>query len=231
MALCLAVASFCPIPATAAPAAPTFGPFRDSPPADAAGEPPAEASPETPDPAPFMAPDDPLFQQHLRDRLDGLTGGDVTPEVSREIDALPAPVRETRAALIAAAEGGDIEALRPVIEAQAQPPAFGAAPEEDPVAFMRTMAGDRDGRETLAILIEILDAGYAHLDPGTETELYLWPYVAAIPFAEMTPAQEVDLYKIITPFDRESMEAYGRYTYYRLGIAPDGAWRFFLAGE
>ncbi|MEO1199359.1 MAG: hypothetical protein AAFX39_09005 [Pseudomonadota bacterium] len=177
-------------------------------------------------------PAGPGFQQQLRDRLDGVDGADDTaPDIGRDPDTLPEPVRSTRAALIAAASTGDVEALRVVIEAQAIEPEFGNVPGEDPVAYMRAVAGDDAGRETLAIMIEILEAGYAHLDPGEDTELFLWPYVAAVPFADMTPGQEVDLYKIITPFDRESMELYGRYTYYRLGIGPDGSWHFFVAGE
>lgn len=153
------------------------------------------------------------------------------PEARYDIGALPDPVRLLRDELIAAAGTGDIEALRPLIERQTQPPAFGEHPDEDVVAYLRAISGDRDGREMLAIMVEILEAGYAHVDVGSRREAFVWPYFAVVPFDALTPPQEVELYKIITPYDRADMEVYGRYTFFRLGIAPDGQWRFFLAGD
>lgn len=153
------------------------------------------------------------------------------PEVQYDLAALPEPVRRLREELIAAARTGDLEALRPLIERQPEPPAFGEHPEEDSIAYLRAISGDRDGREALAIMFEILEAGFAHVDVGSDREAYVWPYFAVVPFDALTAAQEVELYKIITPYDRQDMEVYGRYTFFRLGIAPDGNWRFFLAGD
>lgn len=159
--------------------------------------------------------------------------GDLTdvPVPQYDLSLLPPPVARMRAQIIAAARTGDIEKLRPVIEANEMPPIFSFGGEDDAIAYLRSISGDPDGREILAIMIEILEAGYAHLDPGTPQEMYVWPYFHAVPFEVLTPEQEVELYKIITPQDRKGMEDYGGYTFFRLGIGPDGTWHFFVAGD
>ncbi len=163
--------------------------------------------------------------------LPGL-GADTLPTVSKNIAALPEAVRRTRTAIIEAAQSGNIDAMLPVIEQSEFPPAMGQDQETDLIAHLRSLSGDPDGREILAILLEVLDAGYAHVEPGTSREAYVWPYFAAIPFAELTPEQEVDLFRIITPADKEDMAGHaGQYTFFRLGIGPDGTWYFLLSGD
>lgn len=154
------------------------------------------------------------------------------PKVSRDIAALPESVQRMRAAIIEAAQSGDIERLRVPIEQNELPPAMGQENETDLIGYLRSLSGDEAGREILAIIIELLEAGYAHVEPGTTREAYVWPYFAALPFDRLTPAQEVDLFKIITPADRDDMAAHaGQYTFFRLGIGPDGTWYFLLAGD
>jgi hypothetical protein len=36
---------------------------------------------------------------------------------------------------------------------------------------------------------------------------------------------------LLTAADYEEMRSYGSYTFFRVGIAPDGRWLFFLAGD
>ena len=128
--------------------------------------------------------------------------------------------------------GGDIERMRVPIEQNELPPAMGQEADTDLVSYLRNLSGDEAGREILAIILELLDAGYAHVEPGTSREVYVWPYFAALPFDRLTPQQEVDLFRIITPADRDDMAAHaGQYTFFRLGIGPDGTWYFLLAGD
>ena len=154
------------------------------------------------------------------------------PQVLHDIDALPAPVRRLRAQLIAAAKSGDIERLRPIFEANETPPiiSLGDKPK-DPIAFWKDVSGDGEGREILAILLDILDAGYVHTDPGTPRELYVWPYFYRYPIDKLTPEQIVELLRIVTGPDFNQMKEDGSYTFFRLGIGPDGTWHFFVAGE
>lgn len=153
------------------------------------------------------------------------------PEVLYDPSLLPAPVARMREQIIAAARTGDIERMRVVLEANELPPTVSFGGETDAIAFWKQQSGDPDGREILAIMIEILEAGFVHLDPGTAQEIFVWPYFYALPLGGLTPEQEVELYKLITPQDRAGMEEFGAYVFYRLGIGPDGTWHFFVAGD
>ncbi|MEH6725447.1 MAG: hypothetical protein V7703_04745, partial [Hyphomicrobiales bacterium] len=88
-----------------------------------------------------------------------------------------------------------------------------------------------EGQEILAILLEVLEAGYAQLDPGTESEIYVWPYFASVRLDTLTPQQRVELFTLVTAGDYEDMKAFGAYNFFRLGISPDGVWQFFIAGD
>lgn len=101
----------------------------------------------------------------------------------------------------------------------------------DPISFIKSLAGDEGGQEILAILLEVLNAGYVHLSPGTPEELYVWPYFFAVPLDKLTDSQRVELFKLVTAGDYDDMKSFGSYIFYRVGISPDGQWRFFLAGE
>lgn len=154
------------------------------------------------------------------------------PPVSADIDALPAPVRQMREQILEAARTGDVSRLSVVIQINELPPSLPQIDGvTDPIDVLKALSGDPEGREMLAIMTEVLEMGYAHTGIGTPQEMYVWPYLAAIPFKALTPSQEVDLYRIITPGDREGMEVFGQYVFYRLGIGPDGVWHFFLTGE
>lgn len=153
------------------------------------------------------------------------------PEVQIDLSALPAPVRATRDAILKAARTGDIERLRPVLEANEVPPTLSFGGYIDPIDFLKQSSGDTNGHELLAILIEILETGYVHLDKGQPQEMFIWPYFFSIPLDDLTPPQRVDLFKIITYGDYEDMKQFGAYIFYRLGIGPDGTWHFFVAGD
>ncbi len=158
------------------------------------------------------------------------TSGDVPP-VEYDFSKLPAPVERLREQIIAAAETGDPEKLRMIIEAQDEPPDFGPSDTGDPVGYLKLQSGDSEGREILAILIEVLEAGYVHVDVGTPDEVYLWPYFARYPIDKLTPPQLVQLFKLVYAGDYEDMLANGVYDYFRAGISPDGQWKFFTAGD
>jgi hypothetical protein len=70
-----------------------------------------------------------------------------------------------------------------------------------------------------------------HVDKGTPQEAFIWPYFARMPLKDLAPAQKVELFKIVTGSDFKEMQEVGAYTFYRLGIAPDGTWLYFVAGD
>lgn len=153
------------------------------------------------------------------------------PTVEYDLDKLPEPVRAMRERIIEAAKTGSVEALRPLIGSGDDRTDFGGDAETDPLTYLKSLSGDAEGREVLAILLDILDSGYVHLNAGTENELYAWPYFFAYPLDKLTPRQMVELLRIVTAGDYDQMKEYGAYIFYRTGITPDGKWRFFLTGE
>ncbi|MBO6902300.1 MAG: hypothetical protein JJ864_13240 [Rhizobiaceae bacterium] len=155
-----------------------------------------------------------------------------TPEVYYDLERLPEPVRRMRGLIIDACKAGDIEALRPLLgndESRTQVSSGGG--NFDPVEFLKDISGDGEGHEILAILLEVLEAGYVHLDPGEPEEIYLWPYFFAVPLEGLSGPQRVELFKLVTAGDYEDMKSFGAYIFYRVGITPEGRWAFFLAGH
>jgi hypothetical protein len=153
------------------------------------------------------------------------------PVILRSESDMPEPVRETRRKLIETAKSGDIEKLRGLMKAQAEPPAVAFGDPGDPIEYLKALAADADGREILAVLLEVLQSGFVHSGTGTADDMYVWPYFAQYPIDALTPQQLVELFTLLTAADYEDMKSYGAYTFFRVGIAPDGRWLFFLAGD
>lgn len=211
----------------------------------------SEAMPENsvPMPDPIQKPSATEAEELPADQQDGepldVAPGDATgpaaphldndgplPEIVYDLSRLPGPVSRMRDLLVEAAKTGDIEKLRPLIGTGADMPqlSFGDI-EGDPIAFIKGLSGDGEGQEILAIMEEVLNAGYVHLGEGTDEDLYVWPYFFGIPLDKLDPRQKVELFKIVTAGDYEDMKQYGAYVFYRLGITPEGRWAFFVAGD
>ena len=96
-------------------------------------------------------------------------------------------MRET---LLAAVQSGQIEELRHAYDLNDLKPDLGAGSKGDPVAQWKKVSGDGEGREVLAALSLILEAGYVVLPLGRDLEnnrLYIWPYFAEV--AAATPSR------------------------------------------
>jgi len=173
---------------------------------------------------PAILPDEP--------RPDEAGSPDLTvPTVEYDVAKLPTPVRRLREQIIEAASTGDPEKLRQIMDANGEPPMLSFGDVGEPIEYLKSLSGDPEGREILAILIEVFEAGYVHVDIGTPDEMYVWPYFARYPVEALTPRQLVELFKLVYAGDYEDMKAYGHYMLYRAGIAPDGTWRYFIAGD
>ncbi len=154
------------------------------------------------------------------------------PEIHTDLSGLPFPVRRMRELILEAAHSGDIEQLRPLIGYGDDVTMLSLGGiEEDPIGFLKTLSGDEAGHEILAILIEVLEAGYVIVDEGSEHEIYAWPYFFAWPLDRLSPEQRVELFQLVTFGDYEDMVSFGAYIFYRVGITPEGRWRFFVAGD
>jgi hypothetical protein len=151
------------------------------------------------------------------------------PEISTDLSRLPAPVARTRERILAAARSGDLQQLAALVNEAM--PVFSFTDEKDPIAFWKANYPDSDGVEVLSTLTTILELGFVHVDQGTPQEMYVWPYFVRMSLTALTPAQKVELFRIVTGADYKDMLAFGVYSFYRVGIGPDGAWRFFVAGD
>ena len=185
---------------------------------------PIQTTPPTAEPADEDGSDDPAHP--------GVEDDGPLPEIIYNLDRLPEPVRRMHGLLLEAAKSGNLEQLRPLIRLgeDATQLTFGGL-DGDPIAFLKGLSGDPEGQEILAIMEEVLSAGFVHLDAGTPNELYIWPYFFAIPLDKLDPRQRVELFKIVTAGDYEDMKQFGTYIFYRLGIDPEGNWAFFVAGD
>jgi hypothetical protein len=151
--------------------------------------------------------------------------------VLADLARLPEPVARTRARILAAARTGDLAKVLLEMQAHRAIPVFSFSDDKDPIAFWKANYPDSDGIEILSILITILESNFVHVDQGTPQEIFLWPYFARLPLKTLTSEQKVELFRIITGADYKDMIDFGAYSFYRLGIAPDGTWHFFVSGD
>ena len=153
------------------------------------------------------------------------------PEIFHDISKAPEPVRKMRQMIVEAAASGDIERLRSLLGTGASQTQITGGEGEDPITTLKGFSGDGDGLEVLAILLDILSTGYAKVDAGTPDEAYVWPYFANKSLATLTPPDKVELLRIVTAGDLADMQEYGNYSFFRVGITPDGKWKFFSGGD
>ena len=149
------------------------------------------------------------------------------PRVLYDFNALPDPVKRMLEQIVVAAESGEIETMRPVLESNELKPMVAAAHVEDPIEFWKKASADGAGRDVLAAMLNVIASGFVRVGQGQD-EMYVWPYFAEIDLATLTPSQEVDLYRIVPPALAVPMKKAGKYSYYRLGISPTGVWHYFL---
>ncbi len=143
---------------------------------------------------------------------------------SAEASALPAAVEDTRAALLAAAESGDYEELRPLVPETGFEYTFGGPVEGGPIAYWQKVerTTDENPLEALATILKlpyVLSRGY-----------YVWPWAFTVESSDDLSPHEVELLAPLGPPSELFPEGIG-YLGWRTGIAPDGSWVFFVAGD
>jgi hypothetical protein len=149
-----------------------------------------------------------------------------------DISKVPEPVRKMREQIVEAAASGDLERLRPLMGTGAdQTQVTVGEPTDDPIGALKDLSGDPDGDEILAIMLDIISTGFVHVGQGTADDMYVWPYFAEKDLKSLTPPERVELLRIVTAGDLSDMQEFGGYNFYRLGITPQGKWKFFTAGD
>jgi hypothetical protein len=197
--------------------------------------PPATAAPSPPEPAPPASQAAPQLapppQRPSFHAVRPETTSSAPVEIITDLSRLPAAVGRMRLRILEAARTGNLNKVLGVMQSGETLPTFSQGNDMNPVTYWKTSYPDSDGIEVLAILSEILETGFVHVDEGTPQEMFVWPYFARVPLTKLTPAQKVELFKIVTGSDYKEMQEFGAYMFYRLGIAPDGTWHYFVAGD
>jgi hypothetical protein len=148
----------------------------------------------------------------------------VTETETQPVDAagLPEPVARTYAALLEAAESGDVEQLRSLL-ADGFRYSFGGPVEGGAIGYWQEL--ERTGARPLQALAAVLRLPYT-LSRG----LYVWPFAYDLSGEDELTAHERGLLETLGGADRLVVPGTG-YLGWRAGIEPDGDWVFFLAGD
>ena len=136
---------------------------------------------------------------------------------------------DMREAILAAVRAGRIEELKTAIELNEMKPTFGDGPVPDPIAWLKQMSSDGEGREILAQLANILEAGFVALPLGRDPEntaVFIWPHFAETGVRNLTPEREVELLRLVPAAAAKAMRDKGAYDHWRIGIGADGVWHF-----
>jgi hypothetical protein len=150
-----------------------------------------------------------------------------TPEPLYDFGALPDPVKRMIEQIAEAAQSGEIENMRPVLESNELKPMAAAADVGDPIAHWKKQSADGSARDVLAAMLDVMSSGFVRVGKEQD-EMYVWPYFAEADLSKLTPAQEVELYRVVSPALAVPMKQSGKYNYYRLGISPSGVWHYFM---
>lgn len=179
--------------------------------------PPVELSPAEPPPS--------------RDAIPPSTEAKALTDVQRDAAVLPPPVADMRRRLLDAARTGDLAAVQRLITENPVRVKIDEQAVESAVLLWRSQYPDSDGLEALSILIDTLETGFVRVDVGTPNEMYVWPYFAQVPLSTLGPPEIVELLRLVTAYDHQQMLDSGSWTFFRLGISPNGTWHYFVAGE
>ncbi|MGI8724456.1 MAG: hypothetical protein ACR2J1_03655 [Methyloceanibacter sp.] len=196
-----------------------------SPPAGAGGGGTTEAAKDKTAPEPLKEDSLPPTNPPAREQTPPASAGG--KDVIYDPSTLPNPVQRMLGEIGHAAQSGDIERMRSVLETNELKPMVASAHVDDPIAHWKKDSADGDGRDVLAAMLNILSAGGV-LAGKDKSQMYVWPYFAEMDLKTLTPAQEVELYRAVPPDVAVAMKKSGKYNYYRLGISPAGVWHYFL---
>ncbi len=88
--------------------------------------------------------------------------------------------------------------MRPVFESNELKPMVATAYVDDPIAFWKKASADGTGRDVLAAMLNVAVVGLCARGARAGRDV-VWPYFAETDLAKLTPAQEVELYRIVPP--------------------------------
>lgn len=151
------------------------------------------------------------------------------PSSPDEQPGLPDEVAETRRLLVGAATSCGYARLAHVAGRGAEPFTYSFGDEADPAGFWQRE--EADGGEPLRFLVELLDRPFVERDVPEGVQ-YVWPSAFGYEtWSDVPPADRDALEPLYDETDFSFFESFGGYAGYRVGIASDGEWLFFVAGD
>jgi hypothetical protein len=128
---------------------------------------------------------------------------------------------------MAALDAGDFETLEALIPADGFTYTYGQPHPDGPVAYWLQLEQSGEDRP-FTILRELLELPFTQVE-----DLYVWPFAYDRDPAELTEEERDQLAAAgaATRGQLAQMEQAGNYLGWRTGIAADGTWRFFVAGD
>lgn len=143
-----------------------------------------------------------------------------------DVSSLPEPVRENLADMVQAAQSGNLEAMRPVLESNGLKPMVRNGPSTDPIAYWREQSVDGSGRDILAAILNVFSSGFVKVE-RQDSVMYIWPYFAERDLSKLTPVEQVELFRVVPAKQAARMMEAGKYTGYRAGISDRGILHYF----
>jgi hypothetical protein len=142
------------------------------------------------------------------------------PPAPDPLEALPAEVATTRAALLAAARATDWDAIGALIPTDVLF-TFSYGGETDAVAYYEGLEEDVAAR-----IVALLEGSFAQLGP-----IVVWPELhARTPFA-LDAQERAELAEEYGADEVAAWEQGGAYLGWRLGITDEGSWIFLVRGD
>jgi hypothetical protein len=134
---------------------------------------------------------------------------------------LPDAVERKRAAILSAADRGDLDALAELADPRGFEYTFGGPVEGGPAAYWRMLERDTDEKPIEALKLAL------RLPYTLSRGVYVWPFAFDKTDDELTDYERQLLGTLLA---RSGIGDSG-YLGWRAGITPDGRWVFFVAGD
>jgi len=151
-------------------------------------------------------------------------GGGTAAGASEAQLALPMRVVKARAAIVRAARARDWDALDVLTPDEGFTFSFGG--ETDPIRYWKRLESEGHVPVIGDILPAVLES-----EPGFDRGVFVWPAQAVEEPAEWDQRDIEALTRIHAEEDVLSFQEAGVYLGWRVGIARDGTWVFFVAGD
>ena len=141
-------------------------------------------------------------------------------------EPLPVPVLRMVEEIRQAAQSGEVERLREVLQLNELQPVINGQVLHDPVSFWQQRSADHKAYALLATLVSLLRMSPCQKKTKSGM-LYLWPYFACVPLDRLRPAEKVRFYELVPAQKAAQMLRKKRYGHAVLTIGADGTWHSY----